>query len=153
MIKKIGNPEILFEIVDNSAETRYLYIRISINGKIVGTLESPTYLPSFLSSLKSILSDDYYFNGDVNNSNYKSFFIVNGHITNNYRITLEETFDDYEKRVIRNNNFIFFYFNNYEDGFFEYDVILNNVFEVITIENYRLALSELCDYIELKNKV
>ena len=152
-MKKIGNPEILFEIVDNSAETRYLYIRISINGKIVGTLESPTYLPSFLSSLKSILSDDYYFNGDVNNCNYESFFIVNGHITNNYRITLEETFDDYEKRVIRNNNFIFFYFNNYEDGFFEYDVILNNVFEVITIENYRLALSELCDYIELKNKV
>lgn len=152
-MEKIGNSEISFEIVNNTTEIKYLYIRININGKEVGTLDSPTYLPSFLSSLKSIITDDYYFNSDINKINYKSFFIIDGHVTNYYRITLEETFDDYEKRVIRNNDFIFFYFNNYEDGFFEYDMVLNNVFEIITIENYRLAVSELYDYVELKNKV
>ncbi|WP_201510395.1 hypothetical protein, partial [Psychrobacter alimentarius] len=132
-MKKIGNSEISFEVANNFTEKNLLCLRVNIKGKIIGTLQSPTYLPSFIGSLKSILIDDVYFSSDINTSNYKDFFLINGDLTNNYRFTLEETFDDYEKRVIRNNKVVFFYLNLHEDSFFNYDIIIKNQFEFVSI--------------------
>lgn len=150
-MKKIGNSEISFEVANNFTEKNLLCLRVNIKGKIIGTLQSPTYLPSFIGSLKSILIDDVYFSSDINTSNYKDFFLINGDLTNNYRFTLEETFDDYEKRVIRNNKVVFFYLNLHEDSFFNYDIIIKNQFEFVSIGDYKDALEKLKIYIELNN--
>ncbi|BFM35254.1 hypothetical protein [Acinetobacter towneri] len=58
----------------------------------------------------------------------KNFFYPKGLLSENYRITLEETFDDFSKRAARNNNTIYFTWFLYEDHFFEYkDNIVNKV--------------------------
>ena len=147
-MKIIGNSEISFEVANNFTETNLLCLRMNINGNLVGTLQSSTYLPSFIGALKSILVDDYYFNTHIDTTNYRSFFLDEDVLINTYRLTLEETFDDYEKRAVRNNIFIFFYFNLHDDCFFEYDFILKNAFKFVSIENYKDALIKLNDYIE-----
>ena len=150
-MKIIGNSEISFEVANNFTEKNLLCLRILIKGNVIGTLQSPTYMPSFISALKSILVDDNYFNADINTTNYRNFFLVDHILINTYRLTLEETFDDYEKRAVRNDNFIFFYFNLHDDCFFDYDIISKNIFEFVSIDSYEDALLKLNNYIELKN--
>ncbi|WP_227430692.1 hypothetical protein [Psychrobacter sp. I-STPA6b] len=152
-MKIIGNSEISFEVANNFTEEKLLCLRMIIKGNVIGTLQSPTYLPSFIGALNSILVDDCYFNAHIDTTNYRNFFLVDGKVTNNYRLTLEETFDDYEKRVIRNDNFIFFYFNLHDDYFFDYDIFLKNIFEFVSIGNYQDALLKFNNYIELNGLV
>lgn len=152
MIKVIGNAELSFEITDEFFKEKLACIRMIINGNKIGTLQSPTYLPSFIGALNSILNSDYFFNYGINTSNYKSFFMEGNNITNLYRVTFEETFDDYEKRVIRNEDFVFFYFNHLNNRFFNYDVIQKKIFEFVSINNYKDALLQLNNYINLHNE-
>ena len=97
-------------------------------GEYLGTLDSPTYVTSFIYSLKNLLNDNYYYSNVINDENCKKFFYPKGLLSENYRITLEETFDDFSKRAARNNNTIYFTWFLYEDHFFEYkDNIVNKV--------------------------
>ena len=49
-------------------------------------------------------------------------------ISDNYRITLEETFDDFSKRAARNKDTVYFTWFLYSDHFFEYkDNVANKV--------------------------
>ncbi|MPX19025.1 hypothetical protein [Moraxella catarrhalis] len=100
----------------------FLPIAISLGNLRIGTLNSPTYIPSFLHDIKRLIHDDYYFCNDINNDNFMSFFKTNdGKIIDNYYFTLEETFDDFTKRSIRNKVDIFFYFYLNKKPFFCYD--------------------------------
>lgn len=150
-MKTIGNSEISFEVVNEFSGKNLLNLRMNIKGLLVGTLESPTYLPSFIGSLECILTDDIYFNSDISRNDYTRFFLIQGHLTAHYRITLEETFDDYEKRVIKNNKCIFFYFNHHKEVFFEYDVMISHKIEVVEIESYKDALRKFKEYININN--
>lgn len=73
-MKIIGNHEVSFELTGSSPEKKLSNIRINIKGSLIGTFQSPTYLPGFIGALKSILEDESYFNNDINIVNYKDFF-------------------------------------------------------------------------------
>lgn len=93
-------------------------MRLCISGEYLGTLDSPTYVTSFINSLRKLLTDSYYYSEFVNDENYKCFFYSEGVISDYYRIVLEETFDDFCKRAARNNDTIYFTWFLYEDHFF-----------------------------------
>lgn len=84
----------------------------------MGTLDSPTYVTSFINSLRKLLTDSYYYSEFVNDENYKCLFYSEGVISDYYRIVLEEKFDDFCKRAARNNDTIYFTWFLYEDHFF-----------------------------------
>ena len=148
-MKTIGNPEVSFEVADEFSGKNLLALRMNIKGLLVGTLKSPTYLPSFIGSLEHILTDDVYFNSGISREDYTRFFLIQGHLTEHYRITLEETFDDYEKRVIKSDKHIFFYFNHHQDVFFDHDAMISHRFEVVEIESHKDALNKFKEYVKI----
>lgn len=125
-MKKIGNNQIFLEFDEEFKKSKLIPLRLCIGGEYLGTLDSPTYVTSFINSLKNLLTDSYYYSEFINNENYKCFFYSEGVISDYYRIVLEETFDDFCKRAARNNDTIYFTWFLYEDHFFEYKDNIEN---------------------------
>ena len=149
-MKIVGNKIIYFEINDNCHFNNLVPLRISINNKYLGTLESPTYLPSFVGSLESILESNYHMNEMATIDNIRSIlFNGYGELVDTYRITLEDTFDDFSKRIIRNRDNIFFCFKLHENPFFKYPNMNADeyIIECIPKEYYVSALDALARYI------
>ncbi|HHP0320377.1 MULTISPECIES: hypothetical protein [Acinetobacter calcoaceticus/baumannii complex] len=119
-MKKIGNNQIFIEFDENNPNGDLIPLRLCIGGEYLGTLDSPTYVVAFINSLKSLLTDDYYYSNSISDENYEIFFYPEGVVSDNYRITLEETFDDFSKRAARNNDTVYFTWFLYPDHFFEY---------------------------------
>ena len=61
----IGNISMFFEIGESIGSKNLIPIRININGNYLGTLESTTYLPSFIGSLEYILEGECYSNNEA----------------------------------------------------------------------------------------
>lgn len=109
------------EVVDSLFEYDLVPLRFCISGKYFGTLESPTYLPSFLASLDYLLNDDFYYTESINSENYRNYFIEdNFDFIDNYMCTFEETFDDFSKRCARNKTHIFMTWQLHAYPFFSY---------------------------------
>lgn len=89
-------------------------------GNYIGTLDSGTYMPSFIGSLKDIIENDFYYNQYVNDSNFNSFFYESGELCDGFRVTLKETFDDFSKRVVRNDKEVYFTWFLHTEHFFNY---------------------------------
>lgn len=128
-MKILGTKKIFLEVDDSNIEMDLVPVRLCIMGNFIGTLESGTYMPSFIGALKDILENDHYYNRSINDSNFKSFFYEDKVICDSFRVTLEETFDDFSKRVVRNDNDIYFTWFLYADHFFNYPE--NKVEEII----------------------
>jgi len=127
-MKKIGNNQVFIEFDENNLNGNLIPLRLCIGGEYLGTLDSPTYVVAFINSLKSLLTDSYYYSNSINDENYEIFFYPEGVISDNYRITLEETFDDFSKRAARNKDTVYFTWFLYSDHFFEYkDNVANKV--------------------------
>lgn len=91
----IGNRSLFFEIEEDIGSKNLIPIRININDHYLGTLESTTYLPSFIGSLEYILEGECYSNNKATKENIKSIlFDKDSELTNRYR----DTFDDFSKR-------------------------------------------------------
>ena len=116
----LGNKKIFLEVDDSHIEVDLVPIRLCIMGNYIGTLDSGTYMPSFIGALKDILEKDFYYSQFVNDSNFKSFFYGEGELCDAFRVTLEETFDDFNKRVVRNDKDIYFTWFLYAEHFFNY---------------------------------
>jgi len=148
-MKKIGNEVIFFEVDESYNFDGLLPLRINIKGHYLGTLESPTYLTSFMGEMESIVQDNYYLNENASIDNIESIlFNEYGELVDMYRITIEETFDDFSKRVVRNNESIFFYFRLYSNTFFNYPEVKENkeVLEYISKKDYVDAVELLKEY-------
>lgn len=153
-MKKIGNDVIFFEVDDSYNFDGLLPLRINIKGHYLGTLESPTYLTSFMGEMESIVQDKCYLNENARIDNIESIlFDEYCELVDMYRVTIEETFDDFSKRVVRNNESIFFYFKLFRNAFFEYPEIKENkdVLECISKKDYVHALEFLKKYIASLN--
>lgn len=149
-MKKIGNDVIFFEVDDSYNFDGLLLLRINIKGHYLGTLESPTYLTSFMGEMESIIQDNYYLNDNASIDNIESIlFNEYDELVDMYRITIEETFDDFSKRVVRSNESIFFYFKLFSDAFFEYSEVKENedILECISKKDYVDALELLKEHI------
>lgn len=148
-MKTIGNGVIFFEVDDSYSFDGLLPLRINIKGHYLGTLESPTYLTSFMGEMESIVQDNCYLNENARIDNIESIlFNEYGELVDIYRITIEETFDDFSKRVVRNNESIFFYFKLFSNAFFEYSEVKENedILECISKKDYVDALALLKEY-------
>ena len=92
---KLGNNNFLFEISENNLRFNFASLRIWFGDIYIGTLDSETYLPSLIYQLFSIFDDKYY-RKEVDDKNATNILHLD-----DFLLTLEETFDDFIKRVVR----------------------------------------------------
>ncbi|RZH26520.1 hypothetical protein EXD98_15140 [Acinetobacter pittii] len=143
---KLGNQNFNFQILPGKMNDKLIPIRIYINGNILGDLEYSTYMPSFLAEIKSVIKDSYYYKGDFNkDSFYEILKEAVDDVEKGYKITLEETFDDFIKRVGRNDNEVFFLWCLQDncDSKYNRENIGKIVFTSISISDYMFASNEL----------
>ncbi|APR69903.1 MULTISPECIES: hypothetical protein [Acinetobacter] len=145
----IGKEDFYFSILEQKIENKFLFpIKININGLCFGTFDSPTYMPSFIASLKSLIENKYLLNNELNKINFLDKIFINNDFIDNYYFTLEETFDDFSKRAARNDRFVFFLFQLHEDPFFTYpNLDVGRVYaESVPIDSVKFAVKELIKY-------
>ena len=65
-------------------------------------------MPSFINSLICLLIDSYYFRKILNEEDFFENLKRSIDTGDNFMITFEETFYDYVKRIIRNDQRVFF---------------------------------------------
>ncbi|QBQ64785.1 hypothetical protein EXH44_10815 [Actinobacillus indolicus] len=119
-----------------------------VDGFKLGTLNSPTYIPSFISSLDSILLEDVYFCENINIDLFYDL-VLSGKLESRNNFTLEETFDDFMKRCIRSRENLYFYFKLYKDHYFNYENTQENIpiIKTIIIERFNSFLRDLKLYL------
>lgn len=78
--------------------------------------------------------------------------IREGKLENENIFTLEETFDDFMKRCVRNNDYLYFYFKLWEGHFFDYKNIQVGVpiIKVIKMNAFIDFLNKLKLYFDCK---
>ena len=147
---EIGTKEFSFTVLNINPQRDLLALTMNINGLSFGTLESPTYIPSFIGNLRELLQDPFYKNYNLTSDNFAENLCINNELIKHYILTLEETFDDFSKRGVRNQESIFFLFKLHENPFFTYPNLIENIIyaEYVTINSVELALNGLSEYIE-----
>ena len=147
---EIGTKEFSFTVLNVNPQRYLLALTMNINGLSFGTLESPTYIPSFIGNLRELLQDPFYKNYNLTSDNFAENLCINNELIKHYNLTLEETFDDFSKRGVRNQESIFFLFKLHENPFFTYPNLIENIIyaEYVTINSVELALNGLSEYIE-----
>ena len=145
-----GTKEFSFTVLNINPQRDLLALTMNINGLSFGTLESPTYIPSFIGNLRELLQDPFYKNYNLTSDNFAENLCINNELIKHYNLTLEETFDDFSKRGVRNQESIFFLFKLHENPFFTYPNLIENIIyaEYVTINSVELALNGLSEYIE-----
>ncbi len=147
---EIGTKEFSFTVLNINPQRDLLALTMNINRLSFGTLESPTYIPSFIGNLRELLQDPFYKNYNLTSDNFAENLCINNELIKHYNLTLEETFDDFSKRGVRNQESIFFLFKLHENPFFTYPNLIENIIyaEYVTINSVELALNGLSEYIE-----
>lgn len=148
-IKKIGNQEIYLEIISSTYCNNMANLVLVIDGLKIGTLSSPTYIPSFINSLESLLVEEIYFCEKMDKDLFREI-IREGKLENENIFTLEETFDDFMKRCIRDRGNFYFYFKLYEEHFFSYKNTTVNtpMIKIVSINKFVEFLNELKSYFQ-----
>lgn len=147
-MKQIGNEEIYIEIDLNTYSKNMANLVLIVDGFKLGTLNSPTYIPSFINSLDSILLEDVYFCENINIDLFYDL-VLSGKLESRNNFTLEETFDDFMKRCIRSRENLYFYFKLYKDHYFNYENTQENIpiIKTISIERFHSFLRDLKLYL------
>lgn len=146
---EIGTKEFSFTILNINPQKSLISLKININGLSFGTLDSPTYMPSFIEDLRTLLQEPTHKNYNLTLENFLENLCINHDLNDHYRLTLEETFDDFSKIGVRNQESIFFLFKLHENPFFTYPNLSENIIyaEHVTINAVESALKELMDYL------
>lgn len=130
-----------FGIEFESISKNYCKLRLKFDANIIGTLDDETYIPSFISSLDRLLKDNYYYEETISDVNFKEFLFLNDQVSDLYRVTLEDTFDDFIKRAVRNENKIYFYFCLVNEPFFSYEMEDGeSFFSIVNIKDFEWVL-------------
>jgi len=146
----IGKDDFSFSILNMSSHKDLLNLTVNINGVSFGTLDSPTYMPSFIAAFKYLLTSPSYFNNNLTSENFLENLYPNNQFINYYHLTLEETFDDFTKLAVRNKKSVFFIFLLNTNPFFTYQNLKENTVyaEYVPITSVESALQELIKYID-----
>lgn len=94
---EIGTKEFSFTILNINPQKNLLPLTININGLSFGTLDSPTYMPSFIGDLKALVQGPFHKNYNLTIENFLENLCINQELIEHYILTLEETFDDFSK--------------------------------------------------------
>lgn len=132
-------------------------IRLIINSNYIGTLDSPTYIPSFIYGVgeKILCKNTIYFNKEINFYNYKQFFMALDELKSSQYINmLEETFDDFFLRTVRNSTDVFFSWEIIDDPFFSYPNSWKNkkYYEIIPICDLYVVQNQFINWFNNLNK-
>ena len=141
-MKKIGNQDIYLEIDTSTYFNNMANVILVIDKFKIGTLSSPTYIPSFIHSLERLLIDEVYFCEKINMGLFCEL-VKEGKLENKNMFTLEETFDDFMKRCIRSKENFYFYFKLYEEHFFNYDNTQENMPIIKTV-----CINQFVDFLD-----
>jgi len=146
---EIGTKEFSFTILNINPQKSLISLTININGLSFGTLDSPTYMPSFIGDLRKLLQAPTHKNYNLTIENFLENLCINHDLGDHYHLTLEETFDDFSKIGVRSQESIFFLFKLHENPFFTYPNLSENIIyaEHVTINAVESALKELMDYL------
>lgn len=146
---EIGTKEFSFTILNINPQKNLVFLTMNINGISFGTLDSPTYMPSFIGALRAVLQSPFHKNYNLTTENFLENLYINHNFINHYHLTLAETFDDFSKIGVRNQESIFFLFKLHENPFFTYPKLSENIIyaEHITINSVEYALKKLIDYL------
>lgn len=146
---EIGTKEFSFTILNINPQKSLISLTININGLSFGTLDSPTYMPSFIGDLRKLLQAPTHKNNNLTIENFLENLCINHDLGDHYHLTLEETFDDFSKIGVRSQESIFFLFKLHENPFFTYPNLSENIIyaEHVTINAVESALKELMDYL------
>ena len=141
---KLGNKNFSFEISEQNLRFNFVSLRIWFGSIYIGTLDSETYLPSFISQLFSIFDDKYY----RKEANDKSAAYILS--SDSFFLTLEETFDDFIKKVVRGEKKIYWSLTLSKNHFFEYKNIIPEVeyIKEVCIEEYIYCCNEFIDFLK-----
>ncbi|MFH7767526.1 hypothetical protein [Acinetobacter sp. BSP-28] len=147
---EIGTKEFSFTILNINPQKNLVSLTMNINGISFGTLDSPTYMPSFIGDLRKLLQSSSHKNYNLTTENFLENLCINHDLGDYYHLTLEETFDDFSKIGVRNQESIFFLFKLHENPFFTYPNLSENIIyaEHVTINSVEYALKKLMDYLE-----
>lgn len=145
---KFGNDKFYFEVIADERQNLQVPIRIRINNEVLGTFHSSTYIPSFLGGLHRLMSDKYYFTNELNQSSLQLKLKESLELSDRYIFTLEETFDDYIKRALRNDNDVYFMWYISQDHFFEYksEELNRLIYTSVTRNDFLFAYNSLIDW-------
>jgi len=66
-------------------------------------------------------------NYNLTSDNFAENLCINNELIKHYNSTLEETFNDFSKRGVRNQESIFFLFKLHENPFFTYLNLIENI--------------------------
>ncbi|MNV99950.1 hypothetical protein D3C71_1953850 [compost metagenome] len=96
------------------------------------------------------MQDPFYKNYNLTVDNFLKNLCINDELIDHYKLTLEETFDDFSKIGVRNQESIFFLFKLHENPFFTYPELIENIIyaEHVSINSVEFALKGLMEYIE-----
>ena len=117
-------------------------------GIYIGTLDSETYLPSLIYQLFSIFDDKYY-RKEVDDKNATNILHLD-----DFLLTLEETFDDFIKRIVRGEK-IYWSLVLSKDHFFKYENVIPEVeyIKEIYIDEYICYCNAFIDFLKMNKLV
>ena len=146
---KLGNNNFLFEISENNLRFNFASLRIWFGDIYIGTLDSETYLPSLIYQLFSIFDDKYY-RKEVDDKNATNILHLD-----DFLLTLEETFDDFIKRVVRGEEKIYWSLVLSEDHFFKYENVIPEVeyIKEVYIDEYICCCNAFIDFLKMNKLV
>ena len=81
---EIGTKEFSFTVLNINPQRDLLALTMNINGLSFGTLESPTYIPSFIGNLRELLQDPFYKNYNLTSDNFAENLCINNELIKHY---------------------------------------------------------------------
>lgn len=149
-MQTIGNQYIHLNINKTTPSDNTANLVLVVDGFKLGAFSCATYIPSFIASLDSLVSDDTYFYPSMTDELFTDM-VFHGDLENSYMFTLEETFDDFMKRCIRTDKKMYFYFKLYSEHFFDYPNITADVpvIKMIPIHEFMDFLQKIKAYFGL----
>ncbi len=94
---EIGTKEFSFTILNINPQKNLVSLIMNINGISFETLDSPTYMPSFIADLRNLLQSSSHKNYNLTTENFLENLCINHDLGDYYHLTLEENFDDFSK--------------------------------------------------------
>lgn len=94
---EIGTKEFSFTILNINPQKNLLPLTININGLSFGTLDSPTYMPSFIGDLKALVQGPFHKNYNLTIENFLENLCVNQELIEHYRLILRKLLTIFQK--------------------------------------------------------
>lgn len=126
MMLILGKSNFNFEIYPERQAQLCLPVRIFINGKVIGSVDSSTYMPSFLNAIDVLLKHKHYYRSTMDRAGfYKAFHDSKFQYAdaNEFVPSFEDDYDDYYIYAGRNDSELYLFWFIRENPFFSFSKV------------------------------